>query len=110
MFLQTVPGSPKNLMLNPVSPTTLVFTWEEPDTSNGILEGYQLQLTSLQPREVLRAVNVSAQVHQYTWTGLHPYYYYEVTVAALTSAGKGRHTLLRVQMSEARKSYKTILL
>lgn len=87
--------------MNPINPTTLMVTWKVPETLNGILEGYQLELTSLQSATFSNSDNVSAQVNQYTWTGLHPYYSYEVSIAALSTAGRGPHILLRVQMSEA---------
>ena len=76
-------------------------TWESPDTLNGVLEGFQLQLSSIQSVIFSNQVNVSADVQQYTWSGLHPYYFYEVRVAALTTAGKGSYTVLRIQMPQA---------
>lgn len=100
---QTVPDSPKSMVLNSRNPTTLLATWEEVDNSNGIVEGYQLELENLDSTESSRAVKVSAQIHQYTWTGLHPYYSYRVSVAAFTSAGTGSRIVMRIQMPETGK-------
>ena len=98
---QAVSGIPENVLLNPISPTTLMATWDVPKILNGILEGYLLDLTNLQSAALSRVENVSAQVNQYTWTELHPYYFYEVSIATLTSAGRSPHILQIVQMLEA---------
>ena len=91
------------MSLNSLNSTTLVATWEEPEILNGVLEGYRLQLTLLQSIELPKVVDIPAELHQYTWTGLHPYYSYEVSVAAFNSAGRGQYYSLRVQMPESGK-------
>ena len=80
---------------------SLRVTWEDPEVLNGVLNGFVLQLSNSQISTLVDRVNVSARVHQYKWTGLHPYYSYEVSIAALTSAGRGSDVVKRVQMPEA---------
>ena len=98
-----MPGSPRSIVLNATSPTTLMAAWEDPEVLNGALEGFVLRLTSSEIGTLLIVANVSATVHRYTWTSLHPYFSYQVSILALTAAGQGPVVSKMIQMPEAGK-------
>ena len=95
-----VPGIPRNIILNPLSPTNLTVTWEDPTTLNGVLVGFVLQLSVSMPVSWVSTVRVPSTTHSFTWNSLHPHYSYEVSIVALTEAGRGPSSSSMIQMPE----------
>lgn len=99
-FPFSAPGAPRNLNLRARSPTELRASWLAPDerNNNGVILGYRLTLRDLQSQESSVVTTTSVT---YTWSGLHPYYSYSVSIAAATSAGHGPGLNARIEMPEA---------
>ncbi len=105
MNCAAAPGQPRSFLLTAHNSSSLTASWENPNILNGVLLGYELRLFTLRiSSSPVDAVNVSSTVNQYMWTNLQPYFYYEVSVAAFTSAGRGARAVERLQMPEAGNS------
>ena len=79
----------------------MVFTWVAPPAidHNGIITYYVVKLHEIETDIVWTFFAVDEDI---SIGSLHPFYYYDCTVAASTSAGTGpRSTAIRVQMDEA---------
>ena len=92
--------SPSRLSGDVRSSTLVVFTWVAPPAidQNGVINHYVVKLREINTDVVWSFVAVDEDI---SIGSLHPFYYYECTVAASTSVGTGpRSTAVRVQMDE----------
>ena len=83
-FFSKVPtGPPQAVEVQPDNPTTLALSWQPPslENQNGIIIHYRVNITEMETGRLLlfTAVNTSLSV-----SGLHPFYTYNCTVAAVT--------------------------
>ena len=99
MHTHTVPSAPPQ-SLNGVSlsPTILRLVWTRPlrDQLNGIIREYQISFTEL---ETGRMWNTTTTRLLYVERGLHAYYEYECSVAAVT-VGAGPAATITVRQPE----------
>ena len=85
LFLYTVAptAAPQNLLGSPISPRILNYTWSPPppDQQNGVIIHYVITVIEVDTGEEMQlTINT-------TWLrldGLHPYYTYDFTLAAVT--------------------------
>ena len=100
--IDTVPlGSPQNLSAVPVDSTTLLITWMPPLASlqNGIIRNYKLSVTETETTTTtLFTLN---DVLSHTVRDLHPFYNYEVRMAAVTVGDGPFSDLVGVQLPES---------
>ena len=85
------------------SSTLVVFTWVAPPAidQNGVITYYVVKLHEIETDIVWTFFAVDEDINI---GSLHPFYYYDCTVAASTSVGTGpRSTSIRIQMEEAGK-------
>ncbi|XP_045536160.1 tyrosine-protein phosphatase Lar isoform X2 [Papilio machaon] len=85
------PGSaPRNVQVRPLSSSTMVIQWEEPETPNGQLTGYKIYYTT-DPSQPLQSWNSQMldSSHLTTINELTPHTVYTIRVQAFTSVGPG---------------------
>ena len=85
-FLLVAPStSPQSIFLDSVNSTSINTTWEPPlvPEQNGVIREYRINLTETNTGTVLHFK--SLEPFQ-MFTDLHPYYTYEIVVAAVTVA------------------------
>ena len=94
-------GSPLNVTTTSVDATALLVSWVAPsaDQQNGIIRQYHINLTESETG-VITYYTVQNTL-QTTLTDLHPYYNYQVTVAAITIGLGPYSTEATVQLPEA---------
>lgn len=65
------------------SSTQILITWNDPpeDDFNGIIRSYDIQLEEQETQTVTVLTSVTTQI---TLSSLHPYYNYNISVAAVT--------------------------
>ncbi|XP_034939072.1 tyrosine-protein phosphatase Lar isoform X2 [Chelonus insularis] len=88
---ETRPGSaPRNVQIRPLSSSTMVIQWEEPETPNGQVTGYKVYFTTNpnQPMSSWQAQVVDNN-QLTTISDLTPHTMYTIRVQALTSVGPG---------------------
>ena len=75
---------PEGVTITAVTATEITVSWSEPldINKNGIIRNYDVQLLELETGSL---TNVSTSNTGITLTSLHPYYQYEVSVAAVTT-------------------------
>ena len=75
------------MLLRPqqISPTSLTLSWDPPleELRNGIIQRYSIWITEL---ETGRSIALTSESTTVNVTSLHPYYTYNCSVAAETSA------------------------
>lgn len=82
------PTAPPSQLSALVSSNTLIFMWAAPSSEhiNGVIQHYEARITEMDssrsPTGVKYSLNASSTVA--TFLNLHPYYYYECSVAAYT--------------------------
>ncbi|CAN8004147.1 unnamed protein product, partial [Ixodes hexagonus] len=88
-------GPPLHLVLREVTPVTAAVYWSPPDclTTNGIVDGYQLRLSSQAPWVAEELVNLTGW-NGFQLTNLIPFTDYHFGVAAGNSAGTGPEATL----------------
>ena len=100
-FFHTVPvGSPQNLSAIPMDSSTLHISWEPPLAAlqNGLIRSYKLSI--VETETVTATLLTLDDILSHTLHDLHPFYNYEVEIAAVT-IGDGPFTdPLRVQLPE----------
>ena len=76
---------PQNVQLSSLSSTSILITWSPPSVAdqNGVITAYQINLTEVDTGTILNMALTSISL---TATSLHPYYTYNVVVAAVTVA------------------------
>ena len=84
-FTSAPSRQPQNVQLSALSSTSILITWSPPpvDDQNGVITGYLINLTEADTGTVL---HMTSRTTSLTATSLHPYYMYEVVVAAVTVA------------------------
>ncbi|XP_044016557.1 tyrosine-protein phosphatase Lar isoform X5 [Aphidius gifuensis] len=88
---ETRPGSaPRNLQVRPLSSSTMIIQWEEPETPNGQVTGYKVYYTTdLNQPMALWQHQVVNNNQLTTISDLIPHTMYTIRVQALTSVGPG---------------------
>lgn len=109
LSLHIVPvGSPQNLSAVPVDSSTLLISWTPPEFAlqNGLIRSYNLSIYETEtttrthlPLEEVLSVSVS---------DLHPFYNYEVEIAAGTIGDGPFSSSVQVQLPESCMSSSTI--
>ncbi|XP_069359161.1 tyrosine-protein phosphatase Lar isoform X7 [Maniola hyperantus] len=85
------PGSaPRNVQVRPLSSSTMVIQWDEPETPNGQVTGYKIFYTS-DPSQSLQSWHsqMMDNNHLTTISELTPHTVYTIRVQAFTSVGPG---------------------
>ncbi|XP_050351943.1 tyrosine-protein phosphatase Lar isoform X3 [Nymphalis io] len=85
------PGSaPRNVQVRPLSSSTMVIQWDEPETPNGQVTGYKIYYTS-DPSQLLQSWHsqMMDNNHLTTISELTPHTVYTIRVQAFTSVGPG---------------------
>ena len=84
-FTSAPSRQPQNVQLSALSSTSILVTWSPPPVAdqNGVITGYLINLTEADTGTVL---HMTSRTTSLTATSLHPYYMYEVVVAAVTVA------------------------
>ncbi|XP_047503819.1 tyrosine-protein phosphatase Lar isoform X6 [Pieris napi] len=85
------PGSaPRNVQVRPLSSSTMVIQWDEPETPNGQVTGYKVYYTS-DPSQSLQSWHsqMMDNNHLTTISELTPHTVYTIRVQAFTSVGPG---------------------
>ncbi|XP_041986315.1 tyrosine-protein phosphatase Lar isoform X2 [Aricia agestis] len=88
---ETEPGSaPKNVQVRPLSSSTMVIQWDDPDTPNGQVTGYKIYYTS-DPSQPLQSwqSQMMDNNHLTTISELTPHTVYTIRVQAFTLVGPG---------------------
>ncbi|KAM3960723.1 tyrosine-protein phosphatase Lar-like [Aphomia sociella] len=88
---ETEPGSaPKNVLVRPLSSSTMVIQWDEPETPNGQITGYKIFYTT-DPSQQLQSWHsqMMDNSHLTTISELTPHTVYTIRVQAFTSVGPG---------------------
>ncbi|XP_069359162.1 tyrosine-protein phosphatase Lar isoform X8 [Maniola hyperantus] len=88
---ETEPGSaPRNVQVRPLSSSTMVIQWDEPETPNGQVTGYKIFYTS-DPSQSLQSWHsqMMDNNHLTTISELTPHTVYTIRVQAFTSVGPG---------------------
>ena len=72
------------MTIDGVSSTHIAISWSLPPEidHNGIIRSYDVKITELETNTVIMQSTVNTEI---TVTSLHPYYQYEVLVAAVTT-------------------------
>ncbi|XP_059050770.1 tyrosine-protein phosphatase Lar isoform X1 [Achroia grisella] len=87
----TKPGSaPRNVLVRPLSSSTMVIQWDEPETPNGQVTGYKIFYTT-DPSQPLQSWHsqMMDNSHLTTISELTPHTVYTIRVQAFTSVGPG---------------------
>ncbi|XP_075978544.1 tyrosine-protein phosphatase Lar isoform X4 [Anticarsia gemmatalis] len=85
------PGSaPRNVQVRPLSSSTMVIQWDEPETPNGQVTGYKIFYTT-DPSQPLQSWHsqMMDNSHLTTISELTPHTVYTIRVQAFTSVGPG---------------------
>ncbi|XP_078326030.1 contactin-5-like isoform X2 [Crassostrea virginica] len=82
--LNSDPSSPRNVRLSEVKPSSVTVTWEIPQTTNGIIQKYQIWYQITHSNEQPEKILVQAPTTSYTVTGLLAYTEYQFNVRAAT--------------------------
>ncbi|KAL4709306.1 hypothetical protein ACJJTC_013366 [Scirpophaga incertulas] len=88
---ETEPGSaPRNVQVRPLSSSTMVIQWDEPETPNGQVTGYKIYYTtdSSQPLQSWHSQMMDNN-HLTTISELTPHTVYTIRVQAYTTVGPG---------------------
>jgi len=96
LFVDSVPGEPRNVQLTALNSTTIKVTWRPPinKEQNGIIRGYQIHLQELNKEgdlvnEPIKIDVANGDAEEYSVTDLQPDTEYSIQVAAVTRKGQG---------------------
>ena len=101
-FLPIAPsGSPHNVSAVPVNATALLLEWFPPrlEQQNGIIVEYTIILTDVLANT--SKLLLTNSTNKYVVTDLHPFYQYEIQVAATTIQTGPLSDLVSIQMPES---------
>ena len=101
-------GSPRNVSAVPVNATALLLEWLPPplEQQNGIIVEYTISLTDvLTNTSKLLLTNSTSE---YVVTELHPFYQYEIQIAATTIQTGPLSDLVSIQMPESGIAYNVV--
>jgi receptor-type tyrosine-protein phosphatase F len=87
----TEPGSsPRNVQVRPLSSSTMVIQWDEPETANGQVTGYKVYYTTNSQLSMAQWESQVVDNNQLTTINeLTPHTIYTIRVQAFTSVGPG---------------------
>ncbi|XP_037294802.1 tyrosine-protein phosphatase Lar isoform X3 [Manduca sexta] len=91
LYAGAKPGSaPRNVQVRPLSSSTMVIQWDEPETPNGQVTGYKVYYTT-DPSQGLQSWHsqMMDNNHLTTISELTPHTVYTIRVQAFTSVGPG---------------------
>ncbi|CAI8037191.1 Phosphatidylinositol phosphatase PTPRQ [Geodia barretti] len=96
---------PYSLLLNPTSPQALTISWEPPpiESRNGMIRRYRIRLWE-EETMTERRINTLSNATVFAVDDLHPYYHYNVSVAATTVDIGPFSFQVKVHMPEAEPS------
>lgn len=103
VVVYTAPSAPPtSLSINVTSPQSLVVSWDPPplEDRNGIIRYYIIRIRGEEEDTSLREINTQSSTTRFTVEDLHPYYNYNVSVAAGTTATGPFTPTVRVQIPE----------
>ncbi|XP_020708529.1 tyrosine-protein phosphatase Lar isoform X6 [Athalia rosae] len=88
---ETKPGTaPRNVQVRPLSSSTMVIQWDEPETPNGQVTGYKVYYTTDANQGMASWLSQMVDNNQLTTiSDLTPHTIYTIRVQALTSVGPG---------------------
>ncbi|XP_023289127.1 tyrosine-protein phosphatase Lar isoform X2 [Orussus abietinus] len=88
---ETTPGTaPRKVQVRPLSSSTMVIQWEEPETPNGQVTGYKVYYTTDPDQPMASWLSQMVDNSQLTTiSDLTPHSIYTIRVQALTSVGPG---------------------
>lgn len=88
LLLAVPTASPQNVEVLTANSTAINLVWEPPppEHQNGLIEAYYITVTVDETREQFQLTSTTAAL---VATGLHPYYTYSFSIAAVTAAGMG---------------------
>lgn len=88
---ETKPGTaPRNVQVRPLSSSTMVIQWDEPETPNGQVTGYKVYYTTDSNQGMASWLSQMVDNNQLTTiSDLTPHTIYTIRVQALTSVGPG---------------------
>ena len=95
-----VPSSaPMNLQGNAVNSTAIQLQWEPPPLAdqNGVVRSYLIYISVVETGSVFQ---LNSETNALNISSLHPYYTYNITVAALTIAPGPYGVVLTIRMPE----------
>jgi len=88
-FITSVPdNAPINLQVTGSGSSSVLVSWIEPTSPNGVITGYNLYVNYSDGSPVAMLTSSSLSTN-YTITGLTPYQLITVAVSATTTAGEG---------------------
>ena len=99
---KTVPsGFPENVTAHALNTSAMQISWlaPSPDSQNGIIRQYRFCIIELETGNV--SCKTVENILQTTVTNLHPYYSYQVRVAAVTVGIGPYSTEVTLQLPEA---------
>ena len=78
-------GAPLNVSAVPVGSRSALLSWEAPtvDTQNGIIRAYNISVVELESRREWSFVSSGMDTYRIL-SSLHPFYWYNCTIAAYT--------------------------
>lgn len=92
-FVPTVPSEPLDLTYTNDSSTRISLTWQPPESPNGIIESYTLQITditlSTDETELPSITDITGNTTEYIVDILLPFHTYHLVLYALTDRGAG---------------------
>ena len=91
IYFPIVPGEPQNLMIISPDSTSLMVSWEHPPPQdrNGIITDYLIYLQIRDGSEDIFMKNTNSNETTFTVENLEELTEYNISVAAVTSAGEG---------------------
>jgi len=97
-------GPPLSFQATPINSSAIQLTWDPPTTEqqNGIIQQYLINMTAMESGESYQLISPNTSL---TVNDLHPYYHYNLLVAAVTTEAGPFSNILLVLMPEDGKSY-----
>ena len=98
-FIAVPSSAPVRLQGNAVNSTTIQLQWEPPPSAdqNGVIRGYLINISVAETGSVFQLTSVTNGLHI---SGLHPFYTYTTTVAAVTIGPGPYGAVLTIQLPE----------
>ncbi len=95
-------GPPRNVFVNAINSSAIIVTWEPPflEVQNGVIGSYRVSIAE----ENMAESSFAVQDTSITISGLHPFYMYDVTVAAVTNGVGPKSFEVRITMPESGES------
>ena len=93
-------GPPQDLAVHSITSSSLQLTWElpSPEEQNGLVQSYDIVVFEIDT-DTTKSVYQDFQHHSVHVSDLHPYYHYELSVAAFT-VGLGPYASTTIQTKQ----------